>query len=148
MLPDNPSAWPASDLAEIDEAVLPFAGGRMSGQTALAGRSSATTCLNAVNDYSALARRADEAATLLRVLGNESRLTIFQLLVDRPMTVGEISLHTSRPQNDVSMNLEKLRKASLVKFKRNGRFRYYFIPDNGPTYLVLSILQKFEVARR
>ncbi|MGI9423284.1 MAG: ArsR/SmtB family transcription factor [Hyphomicrobiaceae bacterium] len=89
----------------------------------------------------------DAAAALLRVLCNESRLMIFQLLVGRQMTVGEISLRTSKPQNDVSMNLEKLRKASLVQFKRKGKFRYYHIPDNRLTYLVPSIVQRFEAVK-
>ena len=148
MLPDNPFAQTVFDPAEVDESVLPFPDGAASGKTARLCGSPGTPCLLAANDYSALASRADQATALLKVLCNESRLTIFQLLFDRPMTVDEISLCTSKPQNDVSMNLQKLRKASLVQFKRNGRFRFYFIPDNSLTYLVLLILQKFEAVNR
>ena len=98
MLPDNPFTVATVDPAEEDGNVLPFPSDAALCTAARLRRPPLSSSLHAASDYSALVKRADEATTLLKVLCNENRLTIFQLLVGREMTVGEISRLTSKPQ--------------------------------------------------
>ena len=144
MLPDNPFTQSAIDSTDGVGVGLPFRRGTATGRLARRCTAPATPDFATANDFRLLAKRADDATALLKVLCNENRLLIFQLLVDNQMTVGEISRRTSRSQNDVSMNLEKLRRASLVQFNQQGKFRFYHVPDNHLRDLVLSILQNFE----
>ena len=147
MLPDNPFTHTAFDSTDGGDAGSPFPGGTVASTFARRCTPPATHAPSTANDFSLLAKRADDATALLKVLCNENRLLIFLLLVDNPMTVGEISRRTSQPQNDVSMNLEKLRKAALVQFHQHGKFRYYRVSDSGRTRFALSILERIETAK-
>jgi DNA-binding transcriptional ArsR family regulator len=64
-------------------------------------------------------------------LGDPTRRTIFELLVDRPQAVGELArgLPVSRPA--VSQHLRVLKDAGLVLDTRAGKHRIYRIDADG-----------------
>jgi DNA-binding transcriptional ArsR family regulator len=64
-------------------------------------------------------------------LGDPTRRTIFELLVDRPQAVGELArgLPVSRPA--VSQHLKVLKDAGLVLDTRAGKQRIYRIDPDG-----------------
>jgi DNA-binding transcriptional ArsR family regulator len=70
-------------------------------------------------------------AQALDCLGDPTRRQIFERLRFGPMPVGAIArgLPVSRPA--VSQHLSRLREAGLVKHRRNGTQRVYYIDPNG-----------------
>jgi ArsR family transcriptional regulator len=61
-----------------------------------------------------------EQARVFRILANESRLAIVDLLRRREHNVGEIVEHLSLDQSTVSKHLAMLRGAGLVEDRRVG----------------------------
>ena len=53
-------------------------------------------------------------------LGNECRSRIVQMLVEKDMIAGDIANCFDISQPSVSRHLEVLRRADLVRFKKNG----------------------------
>lgn len=65
-----------------------------------------------------------EAALGLKALGNETRLSIFRLLVragDDGLTIGRIGQELNIPLSTLAHHLDLLVRASLVIQKRDGR---------------------------
>jgi ArsR family transcriptional regulator, virulence genes transcriptional regulator len=85
-------------------------------------------------------RHADEAATLLRALGNEQRLGILCALLEGPMSVGQINEQVDLSQSALSQHLAVLRENKLVETERQAQTIYYSLPQ-GPARKVLAVLQ-------
>ena len=77
----------------------------------------------------ALDRSADEAAALLKVLSNPSRLRLLCALAGRPRCVGELEQMLGSRQSYVSGQLALLRDEGLVAFEREGRQVRYRLAD-------------------
>jgi len=71
------------------------------------------------------AERARELAPKLKALGDETRLTIALLLLERPMTVKELQEATGLGQTLVSHHLKPLREQELVSAIPRGRSNVY-----------------------
>lgn len=71
------------------------------------------------------------ATTGWTALADPTRRTIFELLVDRPCSVGELAhaLPVSRPA--VSQHLKVLKDAGLVLGKQAGKQRIYRVDPDG-----------------
>lgn len=68
------------------------------------------------------------AITALAALAQESRLTIFRLLVQAGhsgISVGEIKEITGIPGSSLSFHLKELTHAGLIDAKQESRFIYY-----------------------
>jgi DNA-binding transcriptional ArsR family regulator len=67
----------------------------------------------------------------LGLLGDPSRRTIFELLADRPRSVGELAadLPISRPA--VSQHLKALKEGGLVRDRADGTRRIYHLDPDG-----------------
>jgi DNA-binding transcriptional ArsR family regulator len=65
----------------------------------------------------------------LRALGEDTRVRIIGLLIDDPLDVGEISRRLGVSQYNVSKHLRILREAGLLEVEKNGRTRFYALPD-------------------
>ncbi|WP_456419440.1 ArsR/SmtB family transcription factor [Thermovibrio sp.] len=65
--------------------------------------------------------RESEFAEALKVLGEETRLKILRLLMERPLYVCEISAALGLSDPTVSVHLAKLRKFGFVEDRREGR---------------------------
>jgi DNA-binding transcriptional ArsR family regulator len=94
----------------------------------------------ALPDFSAMHERADEAARLLKALGNPQRLRVLCLLVEGERSVGEI--HGDLPdlsQSALSQHLARLREEGLVRTRRDAQsIRYALEP--GPAQAVIKVL--------
>lgn len=68
------------------------------------------------------------AVTLLTALAQETRLSIFRLLVTQGadgIAVGQIAERLSIPAATLSFHLKELNYAGLVSSRQQGRFFYY-----------------------
>ncbi|MBP1474011.1 winged helix-turn-helix transcriptional regulator [Frateuria sp. MAH-13] len=92
------------------------------------------------SDLSAMHARADEAARLLKALGNPQRLRMLCLLVEGELTVGEI--HKALPdlsQSALSQHLARLREEGLVRTRREAQSIHYAL-ESGPAQAVIETL--------
>lgn len=90
-------------------------------------------------DPDAMLARAEEAAELLKVLGNPQRLRILCLLVEGERSVGEINEYLPLSQSALSQHLALLREQALVETRREAQMIHYSIAD-GPARLLLGTL--------
>ena len=91
-------------------------------------------------DLSAMHERADEAARLLKALGNPQRLRVLCLLVEGERSVGEI--HKDLPdlsQSALSQHLARLREEGLVRTRREAQSIRYAV-EAGPARAVIEVL--------
>jgi len=66
---------------------------------------------------------------VLKALSDETRLKIVEILLDGEKCVCEIFPHIKRTQSTTSIQLDVLRKAGILKSRRDGKKVYYFISD-------------------
>ncbi len=83
----------------------------------------------AAADVSALVDRANDAATFLKALGHDGRLTILCHLLGGPKSVTELENLLSSRQAVVSQQLARLRLEGLVSARRDGQAIFYSILD-------------------
>ena len=77
-----------------------------------------------------LEQRAGEAAQLLKLLANETRLLILcRLVATGEMSVNAIVAAAGLGQSAISQHLAKLREDNLVATRRDGQTIYYRIAD-------------------
>lgn len=88
-----------------------------------------------------LESRAAEAAQLLKLLANETRLLILcRLVAEREMSAGTIVAAAGLGQSAVSQHLGKLRDDGLVTTRRDAQTIYYRIADNNVARII-SVLK-------
>jgi DNA-binding transcriptional ArsR family regulator len=88
-----------------------------------------------------LEARAGDAAQLLKLLANETRLLILcRLVADREMSAGAIVSAAGLGQSAVSQHLAKLRDDNLVATRRDGQTIYYRIADKNAARII-SVLK-------
>ena len=80
-------------------------------------------------DLDGMAGQAQEAATLLKALAHEGRLTILCALVGGERSVTELETLLGARQAAVSQQLARLRLEGLVTARRDGRAIYYALGD-------------------
>jgi DNA-binding transcriptional ArsR family regulator len=73
--------------------------------------------------------QTNDCVTALRALGEETRVRIVGLLIDRAMDVGSISDALGVSPYNVSKHLRVLREAGLLRVEKDGRQRLYGLPD-------------------
>ncbi len=66
---------------------------------------------------------------IFKLLQNEARLSIIYLLKDQELSVGEITSLLNMEQSAVSHKLKALKKARLVKTRRDGKTSFYSLGD-------------------
>ena len=67
---------------------------------------------------------------IFKILQNEARLSIIYLLKDQELSVGEITNLINMEQSAVSHKLNALKKAHLVKTRRDGKTIFYSLDDD------------------
>ncbi|WP_017914208.1 MULTISPECIES: ArsR/SmtB family transcription factor [unclassified Xanthomonas] len=90
-------------------------------------------------DPAAMRAHANEAARLLKALGNEKRLLLLCLLVDHEQSVGELNARVELSQSALSQHLALLREDGLVQTRREGQTIYYSLVP-GPVQRILEVL--------
>ncbi|MCX7545465.1 ArsR/SmtB family transcription factor [Marinicella gelatinilytica] len=92
--------------------------------------------MNAMVEHSA------SASELLKLISNQQRLMILCLLHDNEMSVGKLNEHLpSLSQSALSQHLAQLRKANLVKNKRQSQTILYSLADS-KALEVINLLHK------
>ena len=76
-------------------------------------------------NFAKLQGRAETAASLLKLLGNETRLQILCQLIDGEKPVTEIETNLQLGQSAVSQHLSILRRGRVVKTRREAQRIYY-----------------------
>lgn len=76
-------------------------------------------------DMTELEPRADEAAELLTAMANPKRLLILCHLLDRELSVNQLSELVGLAQSPLSQHLSKLRALKLVTTRRDGQMILY-----------------------
>jgi DNA-binding transcriptional ArsR family regulator len=84
---------------------------------------------------------SQDAARLLKVLGNEQRLLILCNLLEGPLTVGELNERVDLSQSALSQHLAVLREAEAVITTREAQSIRYSLPP-GPVTRVMALLQE------
>lgn len=84
----------------------------------------------------------DDAAELLRVLGHGVRLRLLAALIDGERAVGDLETITGVGQPMLSQQLGVLRKASLVKTRREAKQVFYRL-DHEPIRDVKALIDRF-----
>lgn len=92
-----------------------------------------------VMDLSRMEQHAEEAARLLRSLGNAHRLMVLCLLSSGEMSVGALNAALPLSQSALSQHLAVLREEGLVLTRREGQTIFYRVPP-GPALEVLAVL--------
>jgi DNA-binding transcriptional ArsR family regulator len=70
-----------------------------------------------------------DCVVALRALGEETRVRIVGLLIDKPLEVGEIANQLAASAYNVSKHLRVLREAGLLKVDKRGRKHLYTLAD-------------------
>jgi len=84
-----------------------------------------------------LESRAADAAQLLKLLANETRLLILcRLAIEREMSAGAIVQALGVGQSAVSQHLAKLRDDNLVATRRDAQTIYYRIADKNVARII------------
>ena len=73
---------------------------------------------------------AEQAAAMLRTLGNEQRLLLLCLLVEHgELSVGQMHVQVGLSQSALSQHLARMREDGLVAFRREAQTLHYRIAD-------------------
>ncbi len=92
--------------------------------------------------FAQLESKAAEAAQLLKLLANESRLLILcRLLIEKEMSVGQLAAAVGLGQSALSQHLAKLREDGLVGTRREAQTIFYRIADKNAAR-VLAVLKE------
>lgn len=91
-----------------------------------------------------LQQGAAQAATMLRMVGNEHRLLVLCLLMEHgELTVGGLHDHVALSQSALSQHLAKMREEGLVTFRRESQTLYYRISNPDVEKLILILKDMF-----
>lgn len=81
-------------------------------------------------DLARLRENSEQAAQLLKNVGNPHRLMILCTLMDAEMSVGELNDRIDISQSPLSQHLAVLRRAGLVQTRREAQTIYYSLNGN------------------
>jgi DNA-binding transcriptional ArsR family regulator len=82
----------------------------------------------------------DRWITALKALGDRSRLRIVRTLLDKALTVNDISERLGISQYNVSKHLRILREAGLVEATKMANRREYAIPHQHRSHTEAAVL--------
>jgi len=82
---------------------------------------------------------AADAASLMKALGNESRLMILCMLTEGERSVSDLNEIIPLSQSALSQQLARLRQQGLVKTRRESQTIFYSLA-NGPADRVIHLL--------
>lgn len=85
----------------------------------------------------------EPAASVLKLLGDKTRLTIIGLLKDGECCVCEFVEVLQMSQPSVSQHLRKLRDAGLVKERKKGQWVFYSLNSDHDAFLMIERILTF-----
>lgn len=78
---------------------------------------------------------------IYKALADESRLLILKLLMDGELCGCEIMTALNKPQPSTSYHISILKKAGLIKERREGRWSYYRLSDGA----VIEVMKQIKL---
>ena len=88
--------------------------------------------------------KAKKMAEILKVLANENRLIIFCVLMEQPMTVGEITKRIPEiTQSALSQHLSLLKAHKILDSKKSGQNVTYFIADEKVSEIIMVLRKNY-----
>ncbi|AZK64189.1 ArsR/SmtB family transcription factor [Pectobacterium versatile] len=83
---------------------------------------------------------AAKAAAMLRAIGNENRLLVLCLLIEKgEMSVGALLEHIPLSQSALSQHLAKMREEGLISYRRESQTLYYRIENQDVEKIVATL---------
>lgn len=76
-----------------------------------------------------------ECIHALKALGEETRIRIVQMLLEKERSVNEIAETLVITQYNVSKHLRVLREAGLLEIKKDGQQRFYSLAEDFQSHL-------------
>jgi ArsR family transcriptional regulator len=73
--------------------------------------------------------KMDKTLKILKALSDGTRLKIVEFLLDGEKCVCEIFPHVKRTQSTTSIQLKNLKKAGILKSRREGKKMFYSVKD-------------------
>ena len=87
---------------------------------------------------------AKEAADFIKTLGNQHRLLVLCLLVEKgELNVGQIHQHSSLSQSALSQHIAIMRDEGLISYRREAQTLYYHITDDRVFKIVSALKDIF-----
>lgn len=93
-------------------------------------------------DLESMHEHAQDAAQLLKTIGNQVRLMVLCQLVGSEMSVGELNANIGLSQSALSQHLAVLRKNGLVETRRESQTIYYRLASNNKASKVIEVLHE------
>ena len=90
-----------------------------------------------------LERNSAAAARFLKALGNERRLRMLCRLHEGELSVGALQEAVGLSQSALSQHLARLRRARLVRTRRESQTIYYALADTAVTEVVGVLYRRF-----
>lgn len=78
--------------------------------------------------------KMDKASLILKLLGDQTRLTMMKLIQDQPCCVCEFVEIFQASQPSISQHLRKLKDLGLVKEERKGQWIFYSVDKTNEYY--------------
>ncbi|MBU7012548.1 MAG: winged helix-turn-helix transcriptional regulator [Theionarchaea archaeon] len=82
----------------------------------------------------------NDQETILKALGDETRLRILELLRDGKLCVCEIVPQINASQSNISQHLRILKDAGIIELEKQGRSNYYFV-TNEKVFQILDLVK-------
>lgn len=80
-----------------------------------------------------------EISSRLKLLGDQTRLTVLSYLKNRELCVCELVDLLSVSQPAMSQQLKKLRLAGIIRERKQGTWVYYSLNEHLPNYVAVII---------
>ncbi|OUS31801.1 transcriptional regulator [Thalassotalea sp. 42_200_T64] len=94
-------------------------------------------------DISELLVNAEKAEAYLKLLANKNRLMILCNLVETERSVSELNDMIPLAQSALSQHLASLRKANIVKTRREAQTIYYSLADKNVQFILDRLYKMF-----
>ncbi len=89
--------------------------------------------------FETIQQNANDAASMLKSLANESRLMILCVLSEGEISVGDLNKRIDLSQSALSQHLAVLREHDMVKTRRESQTIYYRLAET-PALSVIEVL--------
>lgn len=97
-------------------------------------------------DLELLRDRADEVASMLKLMAHPNRLLVACELLEGERSVSQIEAHTGVMQPNLSRDLARLRSEGLVKTRREAKQVFYSLADDRVRKLIEALCAAFNPA--
>lgn len=92
-------------------------------------------------NIAALEPRAEEAVQLLTAMANTRRLLVLCNLLEKELSVTELSAIVALDQSPLSQHLAKLRALQLVKTRREGQTIFYRLASDDVARILATLYE-------